>query len=206
MVEYANTQGFPMHDALRPETALWAQRILDAVDACLLKRQPIDAQKLAAMIAPASLWPGCPHVEDLVDAASTTSYRRIALADSATLGYDALLIIWPPGHATPIHDHDGLWGMEVMLDGVLEVEAFDLSLQDHPHLVSRGSSVIGIGDHLAFSHADYAHRCRNLSSNRAAVSLHIYGGPLDTYRSYHQQEEGNWSSTTHRAVREPSLV
>jgi predicted metal-dependent enzyme (double-stranded beta helix superfamily) len=206
MVEYANTQGFPMHDALRPQTALWAQRILDTVDACLQKHKQIDAKELASMIALASSWPGCPHVEDLVDASSATSYRRVALADSAALGYEALLIIWPPNHATPIHDHDGLWGMEIMLDGVLEVEAFDLSLKDHPHLVSRGTSVIGIGDHLAFSHADYAHRCRNLSSNRPAVSLHIYGGSLDTYRSYHLQEAGHWTSATHQAVREPALV
>ena len=206
MVEYANTQGYPMHDALRPSTALWAQRILSTVNACLEKHKHIDAQELAELIAQASSAPGCPHVEDLVDATSTVAYRRIALTDSAALGYEALLIIWPPGHATPIHDHDGLWGMEIMLDGVLEVEAFDLSLHDHPHLVSRGSSVIGIGDHLAFSHANYAHRCRNLSSNRPAVSLHIYGGALDTYRSYHLQDEGHWASTTHHAVREPALV
>ncbi|GFZ97198.1 cysteine dioxygenase family protein [Dyella caseinilytica] len=206
MVEYAITQGYPMHDALRPSTALWAQRLLDAIDACLQLHKRVDAQELAKVVAPASLWPGCPHVEDLIDATAATSYRRITLADSATLGYEALLIIWPPAHATPIHDHDGLWGMEIMLDGVLEVEAFDLSLQDHPHLVSRGTSVIGIGDHLAFSHADYAHRCRNLSSNRPAVSLHVYGGALDTYRSYHLQDEGRWASTTHQAVREPALV
>jgi predicted metal-dependent enzyme (double-stranded beta helix superfamily) len=206
MVEYANTQGFPMHDALRPDIALWAQRILDTIDACVQQHQRIDAQELAKVVAPASSWKGCPHVDDLINAGTPATYRRIALADSSTLGYEALLIIWPPAHATPIHDHDGLWGMEIMLDGVLEVEAFDLSLQDHPHLVSRGTSVIGIGDHLAFSHADYAHRCRNLSSSRPAVSLHIYGGALDSYRSYQQHDEGHWTSTTHQTVREAALV
>jgi predicted metal-dependent enzyme (double-stranded beta helix superfamily) len=195
-----------MHDALKPATADWAQRILGAVDACMHDDTSVDVRGLAQALASASKWPGCPHVEDLVDAASASSYRRIALADPATHGYESLLIIWPPSHATPVHDHDGLWGMEIMLDGVLEVEAFDLSLAAHPHLVSRGTSVIGIGDHLAFSDADYAHRCRNLSSNRAAVSLHIYGGALDSYRSYHPEEAGRWSSKKHQAVRESAPI
>lgn len=195
-----------MHDALKPATAHWAQRILDTVDICLDKHGQVDVPRLAQQLASASTWEGCPHTEDVLDPADTSSYRRIALADHAARGYEALLIIWPPSHATPIHDHDGLWGMEIMLDGVLEVEAFDLSLQEHPHLISRGASVIGIGDHLAFSQADYAHRCRNLSSNRAAVSLHIYGGALNSYRSYHPDEAGRWSSKTHQTVREPALV
>jgi predicted metal-dependent enzyme (double-stranded beta helix superfamily) len=195
-----------MHDALKPATAHWAQRILGTIDTCMQNGESIDVQSLAQALASASTWSGCPHTEDLVDAASVSSYRRIALADPATHGYEALLIIWPPDHATPVHDHDGLWGMEIMLDGVLEVEAFDLSLSDHPQLISRGTSVIGIGDHLAFSDADYAHRCRNLSSNRAAVSLHIYGGALDAYHSYHPEEAGRWSSRTHQAVREQTSL
>jgi predicted metal-dependent enzyme (double-stranded beta helix superfamily) len=206
MVEYANTQGLSMHDALKPAVTRWAQRILDTVDACIRENAPVDAHRLAQVLASAASWQGCPHTEDVVDGAPASAYRRIALTDHAARGYEALLIIWPPGHATPVHDHDGLWGIEIMLDGVLEVEAFDLSLQEHPHLVSRGVSVIGIGDHLAFSHADYAHRCRNLSSHRAAVSLHVYGGALDSYRSYHAEEEGRWTSETHQTVREPALV
>jgi predicted metal-dependent enzyme (double-stranded beta helix superfamily) len=195
-----------MHDALKPATAQWARRILDTIGTCLQENKSVDVPALARAIASAASWPGCPQAAALVDAAATTPYRRLALANNDEHGYEALLILWPPGHATPVHDHDGLWGMEIMLDGVLEVEAFDLSVQAHPHLVSRGVSVIGIGDHLAFSQADYAHRCRNLSSNLPALSLHIYGGALDTYRSYHPQEEGHWASTTHHAVREPALV
>jgi predicted metal-dependent enzyme (double-stranded beta helix superfamily) len=195
-----------MHDALKPAITRWAHRILDTVDACIRESKPGDVQHLTEVLASASSWPGCPHTEDVVDPSAAATYRRIALTDHLARGHEALLIVWPPGHATPIHDHDGLWGMEIMLDGVLEVEAFDLSLQEHPHLVSRGVSVIGIGDQLAFSQADYAHRCRNLSSNRAAVSLHIYGGALDSYRSYHSEDEGHWTCKTHQTVREPALV
>ena len=117
------------------------------------------------------------------------------------------MIIWPPDHHTPVHDHDGLWGIEFILDGVLEVEGFALTLEPAPQLVSRGASTFGIGDHAAFSGADYAHRCRNLSSQQPALSLHVYGGALDRYRSFHREEEaGRWIGTEHRTVREAALV
>ena len=131
-------------------------------------------------------------------------YRRIALHQGDSR-YEALLIVWPPNHETPIHDHDGLWGMEIVLDGVLEVEAFDLSVQPSPALVSRGASVIGIGEQLAFSRADYAHRCRNLSAQRCTLSLHIYGGELNQYQSYHHDDAHGWHSQQHHTLREAAF-
>ena len=196
-----------MHDALKLAVAGWTQRILHYIDTSIGANKAVDVRRLADVLAPASMWQGCPHAEELFhDASSNGTYRRIPLTDGAKQGYEALLIVWPPDHATPVHDHDGLWGIEFVLDGVLEVEAFDLSLQEHPHLVSREATILGVGDHVAFSDADYAHRCRNLSSNRPTLSLHIYGGELNTYRSFHPHDEGHWITNTHHTVREPSLV
>jgi predicted metal-dependent enzyme (double-stranded beta helix superfamily) len=206
VVEYANKQGYAMHDALKPDIASWTQRILDSISTCIDADNAVDAPRLAKILETSSTWQGCPRAEDVLNGSPNVSYQRVPLTDSATHSYEALLIIWPPDHATPIHDHDGLWGMEFVLDGVLEVEAFDLLLQTEPHLVSRNITVLGIGDHVAFSDADYAHRCRNLSSNRPTLSLHIYGGELNSYRSFHVEDEGRWISKTHHTVREPALV
>lgn len=195
-----------MHDALKPSIVDWTQRVLATIETCIASDRSVDLQRLAHTLASASKWKGCPHAENVQVDASHAGYRRIPLIDHAARGYEALLILWPPGHATPIHDHDGLWGMEFVLDGVLEVEAFDLSLKTHPHLVSRETTVLGIGDHVAFSDADYAHRCRNLSSRNPTLSLHIYGGELNSYRSFHAEEEDRWVSRTHTAVRENALV
>jgi predicted metal-dependent enzyme (double-stranded beta helix superfamily) len=195
-----------MHDALKPVIATWTRRILAGIDACIASDASVDMQRLARTLAAASLWDGCPRAGDLLIGTHDVAYRRISLGDHTRRGYEALLIIWPPSHATPVHDHDGLWGMECVLDGVLQVEAFDLALQEHPHLVERDTTVLGIGDHVAFSQADYAHRCRNLSSNCPTLSLHIYGGELNCYRSFHIEEEGRWTSRTHETMRDASLV
>ncbi len=121
-------------------------------------------------------------------------------------GYEALLIVWPPDHATPVHDHDGLWGIEFVLDGVLEVEAFDLSLQGHPRLVSRESTILG------------ARRSRRILGCGLCTSLPqsffestdafaaYLRGELNTYQSFHPHDEGHWISNTHHTVREPTLI
>lgn len=201
-----------MHDALaRMQTdaneALrnWSDRVLALVDGHLAGRHgTLDPQPLAGALAEAAYWSAAPHARDV--AGQATPYRRIPLAGHPARGYEALLILWPPGHATPIHDHAGLWGLELVLDGVLEVEAFSLALQPVPRLAARDCTVLGIGDHAAFSGADYAHRCRNLSAQQPALSLHIYGGALDAYRSFHRQDAGDWVSVEHRAQRELALV
>jgi len=41
--------------------------------------------------------------------------------------YTGLIMVWPAGHATPIHDHAGLWGIEMVLQGALSVEDYELA-------------------------------------------------------------------------------
>jgi hypothetical protein len=195
-----------MCDASRRNLQGWTEQVLRAIEACIDGSTTVDVRRLADDLLPLVADADCPHASDVLDSASTLTYRRIPLTGRAACGYEALLIVWPPGHATPIHDHDGLWGIEFVLDGALEVEAFSLSLRDTPHLVSQGATILGVGDHTAFSDADYAHRCRNLSQRLPTLSLHVYGGELDTYRSFHQQDGDCWTSTVHRTARETSLT
>lgn len=116
-------------------------------------------------------------------------YHRQLIA--AQGGFTALLISWPRGHATPIHDHAELWGIELVVDGVLDVEEYRLeSCADgvRPALVR--SLLLGVGDAAVFGGPHYAHRCRNRSATRTALSLHVYGGVLDAYRRYDVAADG----------------
>lgn len=203
-----------MHDALaRTQAAAnealrdWSDRVLALVDGHLAGRHgTLDPQPLATALAEAAYWSAAPRARHVAGQAAPY-YRRIPLADHPARGYEALLILWPPGHATPIHDHAGLWGIELVLDGVLEVEAFALSLQQPaPRLVAGDRTMLGVGDQAAFSGAGYAHRCRNLSAQQPALSLHVYGGGLDAYRSFHRQADGDWVGIEQQARREPALA
>ena len=101
--------------------------------------------------------------------------------------YTGLIMVWPAGYSTPIHDHAGLWGIELVLQGSLSVDDYELvahnGAQAQPRFV--GATVLEEGQSCAFAGTDgHAHRCTNLSARRPAVSLHVYGGLLDSYRNF----------------------
>ena len=184
----------------------WVSRSLQIVSDHLAQRKIVDVADLANGLARVPWWIGCPRAEHLYSGSSTSRYRRIALNKRGSSAYSALLIGWPPGHATPIHDHDGLWGIEIVLDGVLEVETFARSETPRLEIVSRGASVLGVGDHAEFSARDYAHQCRNLSAHRPALSLHVYGGELDRFSAYDRGADGIWFGANHVTLLEPALI
>lgn len=192
-----------MHDTPMTSRAAWTQRLLSRTDEVLDTSQAFDASRLAQALGPVSAWEGCPRSSDIFSG-EPAAYRRIPLACSEAHGYEALLIAWPPGHVTPIHDHGGLAGLVLVLDGVLEEEAFIQSKEARPHLDFRQTVTANVGDCLLITHAEQAHRCRNPSAERATLSLHIYGGRLDSYRSFHEEGD-HWVATTQYSVRDPSL-
>jgi predicted metal-dependent enzyme (double-stranded beta helix superfamily) len=193
-----------MNEALGSRTAAWADCVVGFVAGSLAFRMDLPA--LARSLASAAWREGCPRAADLVGADGAQAYRRIRLRTHSSLPYSALLIAWPPGYASPVHDHDGLWGIDVVLDGVLEVEAYALPHDDTPQAMPAGSRILGVGDVLTFPGDGYAHRCRNLSERQPALSLHVYGGELSRYRSFHEDTRGDWHSTFHQAATERALL
>jgi predicted metal-dependent enzyme (double-stranded beta helix superfamily) len=194
-----------MHDAIENGAAIWTHRVLAAVAGNIGDGSPEEVAKLARVLARTPWWEGCPVATDALPDDAAPRYRRMPLRRPATAGdYSVLLIAWPPGHVTPIHDHDGLWGIELVLDGVLQVESFAMAMEPSLHLAARGAVPLGIGDYARFSDDDYAHRCRNLSAQRPALSLHVYGGALERFRTFDQDDRGRWDSVARCAELEPA--
>lgn len=192
-----------MHEALCNKTAAWADCVVGFVAGTLAFRR--DLPELARSLSAAAWREGCPRAAELLDDDAQTC-RRIRLPTRSSLAYSALLIAWPAGYASPVHDHDGLWGIDVVLDGVLEVEAFSLAAPDAPVYAPAQSRILGVGDQLAFPGEGYLHRCRNLSPRQPALSLHVYGGELMRYRTFHQDAPGHWhSSVSHAAMERARL-
>ncbi len=124
-------------------------------------------------------------------AGATDRFRRHPIAGAKDLDCSALLMYWPPGHATLPHDHGGLWGIEVVLDGVLQVEEFVRGgTADAPSLTKSSAVYLGIGDAAVFSSPRYVHRCRNLSNATPTLTLHVYGGTLERYVAFDKDAGG----------------
>ena len=146
---------------------------------------------------------GCPRAHR-ARSDEELSYRRQLVVAAPDRSYSALLITWPPGHVTPVHDHSRLWGIELVLDGALEVREFMTSQTDADSkspidLQFTRSVMLGAGDATTFLDPGYAHSCRNLSDAKPALSLHVYGGMLEDFHSFHKDEDGAFGIVRRRA-------
>ncbi|WP_237561555.1 cysteine dioxygenase [Frateuria defendens] len=131
----------------------------------------------------------------------TNRFERWQLGPRLASGASLLVMAWPANHATPIHDHAGLWGLELALLGALEVESWARD----PHtgsLRQLGRDWLGPGDATWFDTGDPGlHRCRNLSRQETALTLHVYGGDLSEYFAYEQEAQGErWQMLPQRAA------
>jgi predicted metal-dependent enzyme (double-stranded beta helix superfamily) len=144
---------------------------------------------------------GCPRADSFFGHAQPPRYRRQLIAAAPDGGYTMLLIAWPPGYVTPLHDHAGLWGIELVLDGALQVDEYFSDGDGHaPTLQPHRSLLLGSGDSAVFLDPAYVHRCRNLSLQQPALSLHVYGGILDQFQSFVGVRDEQYRASPQRAV------
>lgn len=118
--------------------------------------------------------PACVH-EPIAD-----HYARRELYRSRRHGYSVVAMTWGPGQGTPVHDHAGLWCVEGVWDGELEIVQYELLERDGERYRFRaaGGMRAGPGSAGSLIPPHEYHLIRNASTDAVAVSLHIYQAPM----------------------------
>ena len=119
--------------------------------------------------------PDCVH-DPIVD-----HYARRELYRSARHGYSVVAMTWGPGQGTPVHDHSGLWCVEGVWGGQLEITQYELLERDGERFRFRaaGGMQAGPGSAGSLIPPHEYHSIRNASSDAIAISLHIYKAPME---------------------------
>ncbi len=120
-------------------------------------------------------------------------YARRELYRCETAGYSVVAMTWGPGQGTPIHDHSGMWCVEGIWQGQLEICQYDLRERDGERFRFEpvGTHLAGAGSAGSLIPPHEYHTIRNPSSTDIAVSLHIYKAAL-TCCAMFQPEGGDW--------------
>jgi 3-mercaptopropionate dioxygenase len=108
-------------------------------------------------------------------------YARRELYRSERHGYSVVAMTWGPGQGTPVHDHSGLWCVEGVWDGQLEITQFELLERDGERFRFRaaGGMQAGPGSAGSLIPPHEYHTIRNASPDTVAVSVHIYKAPME---------------------------
>ena len=103
-------------------------------------------------------------------------YARRELYVSPQYGYGVIAMTWGPGQGTPIHDHSGLWCVEGVWHGQLEITQYDLTERrgERFRFTEVGTLIAGTGSAGSLIPPHEYHTIRNASDTDTAVSLHIY--------------------------------
>ena len=121
------------------------------------------------------------RLPDCVHAPIADHYARREIYRSPEHGYSVVAMTWGPGQGTPVHDHSGLWCVEGVWDGELEIVQYELLERDGDRFRFRaaGGMHAGPGSAGSLIPPHEYHTICNASADRNAISLHIYKGPME---------------------------
>jgi len=119
-------------------------------------------------------------------------YARRELYVSPEHGYSVVAMTWGPGQGTQIHDHSGLWCVEGIWHGRLEISQYLLSERAQGRFRFQPITTVdaGFGSAGSLIPPHEFHTIRNPSQTDVAVSLHIYEKQMIRCGVYVPEDEG----------------
>jgi len=108
-------------------------------------------------------------------------YCRRLIHQDERLGYSILAMTWAPGQSTPVHDHAGMWCVEAVWSGEIEVVQYELvdRQSDRYELEPRTTMRTGVGSAGSLIPPHEYHTIANPSLAKPAITIHIYAGEMD---------------------------
>ena len=127
-------------------------------------------------------------------AARPDCYARRLLYQDPQDRYTAVVMTWGPGQGTPVHDHGGLWCVEGVVEGQMQVTQYDVRPAGDGFDVSPVGAPIAAGVGSAgrlIPPTDY-HVLANARPDGTSITLHVYGGNLTGCRVFTPDASGRY--------------
>ena len=130
--------------------------------------------------------------------ARTETYARRLLHRDPGGRYTVVVMTWGPGQKTALHDHAGIWCVECVVDGQMEVTQYELqSEKDGTYRFTYQRSVPAVRGSAGCLIPPFEyHTLANARPDQTAVTLHVYGGEMDHCHVFEPAADGTYRRTT----------
>jgi predicted metal-dependent enzyme (double-stranded beta helix superfamily) len=120
-------------------------------------------------------------------------YARRLLHRNDELGYTAVVMTWGPGQRTPLHDHAGIWCVEGVVEGRMDVTQYDLVEQsdDAYRFEAKGCVHASVGSAGCLIPPFDYHVLAN-AIDQPSITLHVYGGEMVTCHIFEPVDGGRY--------------
>jgi 3-mercaptopropionate dioxygenase len=128
-------------------------------------------------------------------------YARRELYACPERGTTIVAMTWAPGQGTPIHDHCGLWCVEGVWQGQLEITRYELEEEDgeRARFTRYETLMAGAGSAGSLLPPHEYHTIRNPREDAIAISLHVYQKAMGTCATF-TPIEGDWYQRGSKAL------
>src|SRR5437588_6446553 len=125
--------------------------------------------------------------------ARTEGYARRLLHRNDRLGYTAVVMTWAPGQRTPLHDHAGIWCVEGVVEGRMDVTQYDLVEESSGacRFEAKGCVHAAVGSAGCLIPPFEYHVLANAIES-ASITLHVYGGEMTSCHVFEPAGDGRY--------------
>jgi predicted metal-dependent enzyme (double-stranded beta helix superfamily) len=122
-------------------------------------------------------------------------YARRLLHRNDDLGYTAVVMTWGPGQRTPLHDHAGIWCVEGVVEGRMDVTQYDLvetTDADAAYRFEEKGCVHAIVGSAGCLIPPFEYHTLANALDQPSITLHIYGGEMTACHVFEPIADGRY--------------
>jgi predicted metal-dependent enzyme (double-stranded beta helix superfamily) len=150
-----------------------------------------------------------PVLPDQVRRPVEGGYGRHLLYADPKGRFEIVVMTWSPGQETPVHDHSGIWCVEGVAEGIIDVTRFDMKEsvdRDTVRMEEVGHIRAGLGQCGALIPPVEYHRIAN-PYEKLAITIHVYGGRMRRCRVFEDRGDRTYAiRTKHLSFSTPEAV
>jgi predicted metal-dependent enzyme (double-stranded beta helix superfamily) len=126
------------------------------------------------------------------------TYARRLLHRDPGGRYSVVVMTWGPGQKTGLHDHAGIWCVECVVDGQMDVTQYELiSEAEGMFTFTRQSSVRAERGSAGCLIPPFEyHTLGNALPDKPSITLHVYGGEMDQCHVFEPAQGGAYRRVT----------
>lgn len=126
------------------------------------------------------------------------TYARRLLHRDPDGRYTVVVMTWGPGQKTALHDHAGIWCVECVVDGEMEITQYDLISDDGGNYKFSRQNCVAAARGAAgclIPPFEY-HTLANARPDRSSITMHVYGGEMDHCHVFEPSGDGVYRRVT----------
>jgi predicted metal-dependent enzyme (double-stranded beta helix superfamily) len=121
------------------------------------------------------------------------TYARRLLHRDPSGDYTIVVMTWGPGQKTALHDHAGIWCVECVVDGNMEVAQYALTSEaDGAFRFERRNHVVAGRGSAGCLIPPFEYQTLANAAEPPSVTLHVYGGEMDHCHVFEPSGDGSY--------------